>query len=100
MRVSELFLTFVRRMIFSFFLILAVAVASHAQNNGTAGVATGEITVFSAQSSAASSGGVWPCVQPNGTTPNPCAVFPDHGYAANYLTYCNTAFVGTIDVEW
>jgi hypothetical protein len=98
---AEQFLSFVRRLIFSFLLILLVATLSHAQNNGTVGIATGEIAVFTNQASGASSGGTWGCYNPaTMTTPNPCAVFPDHGYAANYLTYCTTGFTGTIDLEW
>lgn len=101
MHVSELFLTFVRRLIFSFLLILLVAGVSHAQNGGTIGIYTAQIAVFSNQAAGVSSGGTWQCFNPQtGLTPNPCAVFPDHGFAANSLFVCTTGFSGTIDLEW
>jgi hypothetical protein len=102
MHVSEIFLSFVRRLIFSFCLVLLVAVASHAQGNaGTVGVATTEVTVFSGQASAASSGGIWGCYNAQtGTTPSPCPILPDRGFASHDLFVCNSGFSGTIDLEW
>jgi hypothetical protein len=85
MQTSEIFLTFVRRLIFSFFLILMIAAATqaHGQTSGTVGLYTRQITVFTAQATSTHS-----------------AIFPDFGYAANYLTYCTSGFGGTIDLEW
>ena len=83
MNTSELFLAFVRRLIFSFFVILLVSTASHAQAGGTVGIYTRQISVFHNQSSTASA-----------------AIFPDFGFGANYLSYQTNAFTGTVTVEW
>lgn len=83
MNASKIFPVFVRRRIFAFLLVLAVSAASHAQNGGNVGIYTREVSVFNAQATSASS-----------------ATFPDFGFGANYLTYCNTGFVGTINLEW
>ena len=83
MHTSELFLTFVRRLIFSFLVILMVATASRAQNAGTVGIATREVGVFSSQSTTASS-----------------AILPDFGFGCSFLSYQTSAFTGTIDLEW
>lgn len=96
---KELFAALVRRWaLCGLLLLLGLALRAHGQNAGVVGIATKEITVFNAQRITASSGGIWQC---NGsTTPIQCPVLPDIGAAANYLTYCNTNFVGTIDLEW
>lgn len=97
---GEIFSSFVRRLTVAFLLLLLVALAgqAHAQNAGVVGIATKEITVFTAQTSSASSGGTWQC---NGsTTPIACPVLPDAGFGANYLSFSTTAFTGTIDLEW
>ena len=65
---AELFLSFVRRVIFSFFLIVLAAFACHAQNAGNVGIYTRQITVFTNQATTASAG-----------------IFPDFGFAANFL---------------
>jgi len=83
MQTSELFLKFVRRIILAFFILLSWVVVSRAQNAGNVGIYTREINVFTSQNTTKSS-----------------TIFPDFGFAANYLTYCNTAFTGTIDMEW
>lgn len=83
MHTSELFLTFVRRLIFSFFVILLVATASRAQETGHTAISTREVSVFTAQSSTTHS-----------------AILPDFGFAAQTLFVANTAFTGTIDLEW
>jgi hypothetical protein len=80
---SELFLVFVRRAIFAFFVILLAVTAGHAQESGHVGITTREIPVFTNQGTSKAS-----------------AIFIDQGYAANYLTYCDTNFVGSIDLEW
>lgn len=54
-----------------------------AQNSGAVELYTREITVFTGQNTTAAS-----------------AIFPDYGFAANFLTYCNSTFSGTIDLEW
>ena len=97
---GELFLTFTRRLIFAFLLIAMVACATHAhgQTGGTVGLYTGELQIFSNQSLTASAGGTWQCL--NSPTPIACPYFPDHGYATHLLTYCNTLFGGTIDLDW
>lgn len=101
---EKAFTKFVRRFIVTFLLVLLAALVGcvprplKAQNTGTVGIATRELPVFTAQASSASSGGTWQC---NGsTTPISCPVLPDLGAAANFLTYCNTGFEGTIDLEW
>ena len=83
MNVSETFLGFVRRLIGAFFVLLLIAALGHAQNAGNVGIYTREVTVFTNQSATAHS-----------------AIFPDFGFAANYLTYCTTGFNGSIDLEW
>jgi hypothetical protein len=83
MPTSEIFLSFMRRLIFCFFLIVLGATASHAQNAGNVGIYTREVTVFTAQSTTKSS-----------------AILPDFGFAAHNLTYCNSAFQGSIDFEY
>lgn len=82
MNSAELFLYFVRRLIFAFFVVVLVSTA-RAQNAGNVGIYTREIAVFNAQSTSKSSG-----------------IFPDFGFGANYLTYCDTNFIGVIDLEW
>jgi hypothetical protein len=102
---GELFTAFVRRGVLGFLLLIIGACfvgclprPLHAQNSGVVGVATKELQIFSAQASTASSGGTWQC---NGSTvPIACPVFPDLGAAANFLSYCDTGFEGTIDLEW
>jgi len=82
--VSELFLTFVRRLIFAFLLIGMVAsLQAHGQISGTVGIYTRQTSVFTAQATTASS-----------------AFFPDFGFACNALSYQTTAFTGTITLEW
>jgi hypothetical protein len=83
MPTSEIFLSFVRRLIFCFFLIVLGATASHAQNAGNVGIYTREVPVFTAQSTTAHS-----------------AILPDFGFAAHNLTYCNSLFQGSIDFEY
>ena len=78
----------VRRTAIGLVLIALVALVQtdfqvHAQNAGNVGIYTREVPVFTAQSTATSS-----------------AILPDFGFGANYLTYCNTGFTGTIDLEW
>jgi hypothetical protein len=71
----------------------------YAQNAGTVGIQAQLTPVFSAQSTTASSGGVWQC----GRLANPsgvCAYLPDIGQGVNILYYCDTNFVGTIDLDW
>ena len=85
MRISELFLAFVRRLIFAFLLVLLIASAmrAHAQSGGTVGVYTREVSVFTNQSTTTHS-----------------AIFPDFGFGCNFLSYQTNGFTGIIDVEW
>jgi len=93
------FTKFVRRLVLAFLLIvLGCALRSDAQNAGVVGIATKEISVFSAQSTTASSGGVWQCS--GSTSPIPCPVLPDIGSGCNVLNYQTAAFTGTITLEW
>lgn len=55
----------------------------HAQNNGVVGLLAEEFQVFNAQ-----------------TTTKSSAIFTDIGQGLNILFYCDTAFIGTIDLEW
>ena len=72
--------------------------AVSAQIAGTVGIQTTLIPVFTAQTSSASSGGYWQCSSPNST--GACPVFQDFGFGANYLTFCTSSFIGSIDLEW
>jgi hypothetical protein len=83
MNSSELFLSFVRRVIGAFLLVLVVAMAGHAQGDQTVRMSSKEVAVFTNQTTNASS-----------------AVFPDNAYGCSFLPYQTSAFVGTIDVEW
>jgi hypothetical protein len=96
---GELFAAFVRRWILCLLLLLlGLTWRAHGQNAGVVGIATKEIPVFAAQTTSASSGGVWQC---NGSTkPISCPVLPDIGAGSNFLSYCTTNFIGTIDLEW
>jgi hypothetical protein len=95
---EESFLSFVRRLISCFLLVLPCALLGHAQNNGTVGIATKEVPVFAAQTTTLSSGGTWQCN--NSPTPIACAVLPDFGAGCNFLSYQTTGFSGTITLEW
>jgi hypothetical protein len=97
---EHLFLAFVRRVIFSFLLIVMVAYATHTQGqtNGTVGIATKEVTVFTAQGATLSSGGFWQCN--NSPIPIQCPVFPDMGAGCQFLSYQTSGFAGTLTYEW
>jgi hypothetical protein len=108
MQISETFATVLRRAAIAFALVLLCFLAGEllsphrtglTQGAGTVGIQTTNIPVFSAQTTTASSGGVWQC----GSAVNAagvCPVFRDFGFAANFLTFCDTSFVGSIDLEW
>jgi hypothetical protein len=103
MQVSEMFSTILRRVLVAFVLLVLIAALQtdsrvHSQNAGNVGIYTREIQVFNAQASTFSSGGIWQCGSTS--TPIQCPVLPDNGYAANFLSYCTTGFIGTIDFEW
>jgi hypothetical protein len=103
MKTEELFSRFMG-VVFVLFLIATatffILPEEHvqAQNAGTVGIQTKMVPVFKSQTANLSSGGYWGCGI--GGTATPCSAFPDNGFAANYLSYCNTGFTGTIDVEW
>jgi hypothetical protein len=78
-------------------LVFTLGATAHCQTAGTVGVLTGNITVFTNQATSASSGGIWQC---GSSTPIQCPVLPDKGFASNTLSFCNSAFVGSIDLEW
>src|ERR1700683_1842722 len=54
-----------------------------AQNAGNVGIYTRSVSVFTGQATSGSS-----------------FIFPDFGFAANFLDFCNTGFSGNIDVEY
>jgi hypothetical protein len=90
MKISEIFAGLLRGALVAFIgLIICITVLIsndsrvHAQNAGTVGIYTKQISVFTAQTVKVSS-----------------PIFPDFGFAANFLTYCTTGFTGTIDLEW
>jgi hypothetical protein len=74
-----------RRVLLVFVLLALVALATHAhaQNAGNVGIYTREVPVFTAQSTTLSS-----------------KIFPDFGFACNFLSYQTTNFTGVITVEW
>lgn len=110
MGVSDEFMTMVRRffacavIVAAAFLVLPYSCVPRwvptsrveAQNSGVVGIQTTSIQVFQAQATSASSGGYWQCGSPTGA----CPVFQDFGFGSNVLSFCNTAFEGTIDLEW
>jgi hypothetical protein len=83
MQTSELFLAFLRRLIFAFLVLALGTGLCHAQNGGNVGIYTREVTVFTNQSATKSS-----------------TIFPDFGFGCNFLSFKNSSFVGMIDVEW
>jgi hypothetical protein len=91
MEVSEQFAKVIRRALCALGIIALIAALQsdflrprvHAQNAGNVGIYTREIPVFAAQATSTSS-----------------AIFPDFGFASNYLSYCNSTFIGSIDLEW
>ncbi len=87
-----------RRLGLACVLIFVAVTFSHGQNSGVVGIATEELQIFSAQATLLASGGTWQCM--NSPVPIACPFFPDHGFGANFLSYCNTAFIGSIDLEW
>lgn len=82
-------------------LFVGVVIEPHshvyAQGAGVVGIQTKEVSVFAAQAASGSSGGFWQCGATGGTA---CAVLPDNGFASNVLSFCNTNFSGSIDLEW
>jgi hypothetical protein len=107
MDVSKEFVTIVRRCAIAFALVLVCfavgdLVSPHrsalGQGSGTVGIQTTNIPVFSAQASTLSSGGIWQCNNANSS--GICPVLRDFGFAANFLTFCDSSFVGSIDLEW
>lgn len=81
---GELFLTFVRRLIFAFLFIgLVASLQAHGQISGPIGIYTREIPVFTAQSTTLAS-----------------TNFPDFGFGCNVLSYQTSGFTGTIDFDW
>ena len=97
MQVSESFARVIRAAAVAALLIALGSVAS-AQGSGTVGIQTVNIPVFTSQSTTASSGGYWQCSSP--TASGACPVLQDSGFAANFLTFCTSGFVGSINLEW
>ncbi len=92
MQVSADFSRLIRRGIAACVLVALVLIVSDtvsprhevlAQNAGTFGIQAQMIPVFSSQAISASS-----------------AIFNDIGQGVNILFYCDTSFIGTVDLEW
>lgn len=98
MQTSDYFAKVLRAVLLAAAAVLVglMAVNAHAQNSGTVGIQAVFFPVFTNQNTSASSGGYWNC----GVASGPCPVLQDIGQGTNILSYCDTNFTGTIDLEW